>query len=103
VTDEGTLPQVPASDSGGLHAAPRRSSLGVWAFALSLAGLVILPIIGSVSGFVLGRVAIRKCDAGPILGGRGLAVAAVVISLVSLVTIALAIAAYALVLAYLPI
>jgi hypothetical protein len=90
-----------APASGGAHAAPSRSSLGVWAFGLSIAGLVLLPIIGSVLGFVLGRVAIRRSDAGPIIGGRGLAVAAVVISIVTLVVIALAVAASALSVAYL--
>lgn len=99
--------QAPATDAqaaAGAHAAPRRSSLGIWAFAFALLGFVgLLPIVGSVLGFVLGRVAIRKADAGRILGGRGLAVAAVVISLVTLVVIALAVATYALSVAYLQI
>ena len=91
------------SGSGGAHAAPSRSALGVWAFALALLGLVLLPIVGSVLGFVLGRVAIRRADSGPVVGGRGLAIAAVVISVVTLVVIALAVAAYALSVAYLDI
>lgn len=66
---------------------------------LGLIGL--LPIIGSVLGFVLGRVAIRRADTRRVKGGRGLAVAAVIISVITLVVIALAIAAYALTLAYL--
>ena len=90
--------------SAGAHAAPRRSALGIWAFVLAILGAIgLLPIVGSVLGLVLGRVAIRKAATGPVLGGRGLAIAAVVISLVALVLIALGIAAYALALAYLEI
>ncbi|MEY3732705.1 MAG: hypothetical protein RL347_64 [Actinomycetota bacterium] len=110
MTDEAVgSPTVPAEEpiadpaGSGAHAAPRRSALGIWAFALALLGLVALPIVGSVLGFALGRVAIRKADAGPLLGGRGLAIAAVVISLVTLVVIALSVAAYALSIAYLEI
>lgn len=95
---------VAQATASGAHAAPRRSSLGVWAFVLALTGLVgILPILGSVLGFVLGRVAIRKADSRPVVGGRGLAVAAVVIAVVTLVVIALSVAAYALSVAYLEI
>ena len=105
--------QAPATDvqapvtgaqvaAAGAHAAPRRSFLVVWAFALALLGFIgLLPIVGSVLGFVLGRVAIRKAEGGRVLGGRGLAIAAVVISLVTLVVIALAVAASALSVAYL--
>jgi hypothetical protein len=92
---------IAESSASGAHAAPRRSALGVWAFACALLGLVLLPIVGSVLGFALGRVAIRKADAGQVIGGRGLAMAAVVISLVTLVVIALSVAAYALAAAYL--
>ena len=81
----------------------RPSNLGIWAFVLALLGLIgLLPIIGSVLGFVLGRVAIRRADSRRVRGGRGLAVAAVTISVITLVLIALAVAAYALALAYLP-
>lgn len=95
---------VAQATASGAHAAPRRSSLGVWAFVLALLGLVgVLPVVGSVLGFVLGRVAIRKADNSAVVGGRGLAVAAVIISLVTLVAIALGVAAYALSVAYLEI
>ena len=67
-------------------------------------GLIgILPIIGSVLGFVLGRVAVRRADNRGVIGGRGLAIAAVTISVITLVVIALGVAAYALVVAYLEI
>ncbi len=83
---------------------PRPSNLAVWAFVLALLGSVpLLPIIGSVLGFVLGRVAIRQADSRRVRGGRGLAIAAVTISVVTLVVIALAVAAYALAVAYLDI
>lgn len=81
----------------------RPSNLGIWAFVLALLGLAPLPIVGSVVGFILGRVAIRQADTRPLRGGRGLAIAAVTISVVTLVVIALSIAAYALVVAYLEI
>jgi hypothetical protein len=99
-----TEPVAPASSStSGAHAAPRRSSFGVWAFVFSLLGLTLLPVIGSVLGFVLGRVAVRRSETSSLMGGRGLAVAAVTISVITLVVIALSIAAYALVVAYLEI
>ena len=92
---------VSAPPASGVHAAPRRSSLGIWAFVLAILGLIgLLPIVGSVLGFVLGRVAVRKAASGPIRAGRGLAIAAVIISVVTLVLIALSIAAYALAVAY---
>jgi len=82
----------------------RPSSLGIWAFVLAILGLIgILPIIGSVLGFVLGRVAIRRGSTRRLRGGRGLAIAAVTVSLITLVVIALGIAAYALSIAYLQI
>ncbi len=95
---------VAAVSGAGAHAAPRRGSLGIWAFVLAILGLVgLLPIIGSVLGFILGRVAVRQADTRSLLGGRGLAVAAVTISVITLVIIALSVAAYALVVAYLEI
>jgi len=104
VTEPESVASAPVAQAttSGAHAAPRRSSLGVWALVLALLGLIgLLPLIGSVLGFVLGRVAIRRSYVGSIIGGRGLAVAAVVISLVTLVVIALAVAASALSVAYL--
>jgi uncharacterized Tic20 family protein len=97
--DANAGPPVPP----GTHAAPRRGALGVWAFALAILGAVgLIPLIGSVLGFVLGWVAVRQAATRVLVGGRGLAIAAVVISVVTLVLIALAIAAYALAVAYLP-
>lgn len=88
----------------GVHAAPRKGSLGIWAFVLSILGVVgLLPLLGSVLGLVLGRVAVRQADTRPMSGGRGLAVAAVTISIITLVIVALSVAAYALVVAFLEI
>ena len=82
----------------------RPSNLGIWAFVLALLGLVgLLPIIGSVLGFILGRVAVRQSDSRRLRGGRGLAIAAVTISVVTLAVIVLSVAAYALIVAYLEI
>jgi hypothetical protein len=98
------VPPEEAARGAGAHAAPRRGALGVWAFVLAMLGLVgILPIIGSVLGFVLGRVAVRQADTRNLIGGRGLALAAVTISVITLVVIALGVATYALVVAYLEI
>jgi hypothetical protein len=98
------VPSEEASRGAGAHAAPRRGALGVWAFVLSLLGLIgLLPIIGSVLGFVLGRVAVRQADTRSLIGGRGRAVAAATISVITLVVIALGVATYALVVAYLEI
>lgn len=98
------VPSEEASRGAGAHAAPRRGALGVWAFVLSLLGLIgLLPIIGSVLGFVLGRVAVRQADTRSLIGGRGLALAAATISVITLVVIALGVATYALVVAYLEI
>ncbi len=93
---------APVSDLpvGEGSAAP--SSLGIWAFVLAVLGLIgLLPIVGSVLGFVLGRVALRQGESRALRGGRGLALAAVIMALVTLVVIAIGIAAYALVVAFL--
>ena len=68
---------------------------------LGLVGL--LPLVGSVLGFVLGWVGVRQADTRRLRGGRGLALAAVTVSVVTLVVLALAVAAYALSVAYLDI
>jgi putative exporter of polyketide antibiotics len=95
------VPPPAVSSPAGSHAAPSRSTLGVWALVMALLGLTFLPIVGSAVGFVLGRVAVRKADSSQVIGGRGLAVSAVVISIVTLAVIALAVAGYALAVAYL--
>lgn len=104
---EGPAPSESVAAAGSaVHTAPAThpSNLGIWAFVLALLGLVgLLPIIGSVLGFVLGRVAVRQSDSRPLRGGRGLAIAAVTISVITLAVIVLSIAAYALVVAYLEI
>ena len=83
---------------------PRPSNIGIWAFVLSLVGLLgLLPIVGSVLGFVLGRVAVRQSDSRRLRGGRGLAIAAVTISVITLAVIVLSVAAYALAVAFLEI
>ena len=95
-------PAVPtASTPSGSSDLPRPSNLGIWSFVLAILGLGLLPIVGSVVGFILGRVAIRQADTRRLRGGRGLAIAAVTISVITLVVIALSIAAYALAIAYL--
>ena len=99
-TPEGPSPAAQEAPSS----VPGPSSLGIWAFTLAMLGLVpVLPVIGSVLGFVLGRVAIRQADSRRLRGGRGLAVAAVAISVITLVVVALGVAAYALTVAYLDI
>lgn len=85
-------------------AVPGPSPLGIWAFVLAVLGVIgILPIVGSVLGLVLGRVALRQARTRSLTGGRGLAIAAVAISVVTLVLIAFAVAAYALAVAFLEI
>ena len=80
-----------------------RSSIGIWAFVLSVLGLVgLLPVIGSILGLVLGWVALRRTPASSVRGGRGLATAAVIIGLLTLVLVTVAAATYALVLAFGP-
>lgn len=97
-------PVPPVASGGGAHAAERPGTLGIWAFVLAVVGVIgLLPIVGSVLGFVLGRVALRQSEQRRLRGGRGLALAAVIISVVTLVIYALSIAAYALVVAYLEI
>lgn len=80
-----------------------RSSIGIWAFVLSVLGLIgLLPVIGSVLGLVLGWVALRRTPASAVRGGRGLAMAAVIIGLLTLVLVMVAAATYSLVLAFGP-
>ena len=80
----------------------RPSWIGVWAFVCAILGLGLLPVIGSVLGIVLGRVAIRRSTERPVRGGRGLAVAAFVIGLVTLTVVVVLCAAYSLVVAFGP-
>lgn len=95
---------VPTESGLPTEAPTRPGNLGIWAFVLSLLGIVgLLPIIGSVLGYVLGRVALRQADSRRLRGGRGLAIAAVTISVITLAVIVLSVAAYALVVAYLEI
>ena len=97
-------PEEPVAEAAPAEPSTSPSNLGIWAFVLALLGLVgLLPIIGSVLGFVLGRVAVRQSDSRRLRGGRGLAVAAVTISIVTLAVIVLSVAAYALIVAYLEI
>ena len=95
-------PEAASSPSLPSEAEPAPSSnLGIWAFVLACLGLVgLLPVIGSVLGFLLGRVAVRQAESRPLRGGRGLAVAALVVSLVTLIVLARVIAGYALVVAF---
>lgn len=104
---EGAAPSESAVHTGGAvptEPSTRPGNLGIWAFVLAMLGVVgLLPIVGSVLGFVLGRVAVRQSDSRRLRGGRGLAVAAVTISIITLAVIVLSVAAYALIVAYLEI
>ena len=74
-------PPTTGPDSG----AQRPSALGIWAFVLAILGVVgLLPIVGSVLGLVLGRVAVRQSVQRRVVGGRGLAQSAVIVSVVTL-------------------
>lgn len=101
-SDPPTGDAVPSEGVVPVESATTPGNLGIWAFVLAMLGIVgLLPIVGSVVGFILGRVAIRQADTRRLRGGRGLAIAAVTISVITLVVIALSIAAYALAIAYL--
>lgn len=104
---EGAAPSESAVKTEGVvrtEPSTRPGNLGIWAFVLAMLGVVgLLPIVGSVLGFVLGRVAVRQSDSRRLRGGRGLAVAAVTISIITLAVIVLSVAAYALIVAYLEI
>ncbi|MFM8772477.1 MAG: DUF4190 domain-containing protein [Actinomycetota bacterium] len=90
-------------DASAATSEARASWLGVCGFVLAVLGLVgILPVVGSVLGLVLGRVALRQAATRPLRGGRGLALAAFVLGLATLVVITVVAATYALVLAFGP-
>lgn len=90
-------------DASAATSEARASWLGVCGFGLAVLGLVgILPVVGSVLGLVLGRVALRQAVTRPLRGGRGLALAAFVLSLATLVVITVVAATYALALAFGP-
>lgn len=86
----------------GASTGPQRpSALGIWAFVLALLGAVgLLPVVGSVLGLVLGRVAVRQSLKRRVVGGRGLALSAVIVSVVTLTIIVVVTAGYALFIAY---
>lgn len=99
---ESEAPVAPVDDvAAPAPEGSKPSWIGVWAFVLSILGIVgILPILGSVLGLVLGRVGIRRSTERPVRGGRGLSLAAFIIGLVTLTVIALGCAAYALIVAF---
>ena len=100
LTDEPVTGEI-APVTGSSTGPQRPSSLGIWAFVLALLGAVgLLPVVGSVLGLVLGRVAVRQSLKRRVVGGRGLALSAVIVSVVTLTIIVVVTAGYALFIAY---
>ena len=78
----------------------RRSWLGLWSVALSVLGLGVLPIFGSVLGIVLARLALRRGPGYRVIGGRPLAMVGFWLGTATLAVFAIAVATYALVTAF---
>lgn len=90
-----------APTAAGPGAPTKASSVGIWALALAALGLIgLLPIIGSVLGLILGWVGVRRSATRRVLGGRGLALTAAVISVITLVAVVAITVVYALLIAY---
>ncbi|KHL19162.1 uncharacterized protein DUF4190 [Mumia flava] len=79
-----SYPPQPPPDPGGGPAQPRTSQKAVWGLVLGVLGLLCGPL--SIVGLILGRQARTEIDqSGGIVGGRGIAQAAVIVSTVVLV------------------
>ena len=90
----------PVAESTAAPVPPKRSWLALWSVVLSVLGLGVLPVIGSVLGLVLGRIALRRGPGYRVIGGRPLAMVGFWLGTVTLVVIAVAVATYALVTAF---
>lgn len=69
------------------------NSMATIAFVVSLVGLLLVPVAGSIVGIILGHQA-RKQIAVTREGGSGLATAAIVIGWISLALIVLSVLAF---------
>ncbi|MEK9665269.1 MAG: hypothetical protein VW082_11695 [Candidatus Nanopelagicales bacterium] len=95
VESEAPTPAEPAEPT-----ATKRSWLGLWSVLLSVLGLAVLPIIGSVLGIVLARLALRRGPAYRVIGGRPLAIVGFWLGTVTLAALVISVATYALVTAF---
>lgn len=91
---------VPDSGDQPESAAVTRSWLGVWSIALSVLGLGPLPVIGSVLGIVLGRLALRRGAGYRVVGGRPLAMVGFWLGVATLAVVAIAVTTYSLITAF---
>jgi len=81
---------VLAPGSMTVPAGPRTNSLAIAAFVLSLLGLVCCGPVFSTIGLILGIVAINQINRNaPLEGGKGLAIAAIVIAAVGYLMVAI--------------
>jgi len=95
VVAESTEPVVAEPTEPG-----RRSWLGIWALALAILGLGPIPLVGSVLGIVLGRLALRRVPASSVVGGRSVALIAFWLGTTVLAVIVIAVTTYSLVVAF---
>lgn len=83
-----SAPERPLSNQG--YGAPpqrerRTDRKAIAALVLGIAGLFILPIVLSTLAIVFGGMSMRDTRQDPSLGGRGLAIAGVVLGVIGLV------------------
>jgi hypothetical protein len=68
----------------------KTSTKAIAAFVLSIAGLIVLPLVCSTLAIVFAVIGRKEIDADPRLTGRGLATAGLMIGIVGLVLAAIA-------------
>lgn len=93
-------PEVQTPTEPSEPSATKRSWLGLWSVLLSVLGLGVLPIIGSVLGIVLARLALRRGPGCRVIGGRPLAIVGFWLGTVTLAALVISVATYALVTAF---
>ena len=82
---------VPGSLASVPPAARQTSSKAVVSLVLSIAGILVFPVVCSVLAIILGRQAQREIRADPRLSGDGIASAGVVLGVVGLCFVVLGI------------
>jgi prepilin-type processing-associated H-X9-DG protein len=79
------MPRFSREDERPLPAETGTNKLAVFSLVFSLLGLICLPFIGAIIGGILGIVALAQISSSPRSGGRGLAIAGVVIGAIGFV------------------
>lgn len=78
-------PPPPPGQGGYGYAAPRTNSKAIWALVLGILSFVCCGFVAGIPAIILGNMAKNEIDAsGGVQSGRGMAVAGLVLGIVSI-------------------